>query len=162
VEQSLPATADLVIIENMGLQEPTVHEQIAWRLIEHYSTPSHGNATAAGGAGSVFGRRRLQGRLAGKGTLAGRRARGRMGSGGGGGGGGASRSSSLEEGRRPAVILFNTAQLAHPGWDCYYSLVPECCADFRSKVGPDYRTGHSDAAHNTLADYYGFASISHK
>jgi hypothetical protein len=156
-----------VVIENMGLQEPEVHEQIAWRLIQHYSAPRHGGGVSQGSGGAAASgsaRRRGGGRLPGRGSLPGRRGRGRRGAGGSSSSGGTSAAAAAAEpgGHRPAVILFNTAQLADPGWDCYYSLVPDCCAGFAPRVGPDYRTGRSDAAHNTLADYYGFASISHK
>lgn len=181
VEQSLPATADLIIIENMASVSPEIHEQIAWRLLQHYSSPTDGHPgsslplpaysvasssspseAAAGGAAEAAGmasgglvetavsaaatsataataaaRRRLPGRLAGH-------------------------SAAGSHHHRPALILFNTAYVATPPWDCYYSYVPNCCANLTVHVGPDMRSGESDAPHNLLADYYGFASISHR
>lgn len=137
VEQSLPSHADLIIIENMALVDPLVHEQIAWRLVEHYASPP---APAAGQASRR--RRRRRGLLA-----------------------EAQRQQQSPQGvpaSRPAVILFNTAYVARPPWDCYYSALPDCCANFTARAGDDYRAGRGDAAHNELADYYGFGSISHK
>lgn len=149
VEQSLPETADLIIIENMAIVDPLVHEQIAWRLIEHYTAP----AAAAADEGAAAPQQRRQRRRLGEQQQQ---------HGGAGSGGGGSSSGQRRQRHRPAVILFNTAYVASPPWDCYYSVVPDCCANFTARPGLDYQSGKSDAPHDDLANYYGFGSISHR
>jgi hypothetical protein len=135
VEVALPDAADLVIIENMALVEPEVMEQISWRLLQHYA--SSAPAAAAAGGADAKPKRRLPGaRLGAAGAAAAR--------------------------RHPALVLFNTAYVAKPPWDCYYSWVPECCQNFTARIPEDLREGRGDEPHHALAEYYGFGSISHK
>lgn len=138
VELSLPDHTDLVIIENMGVVAPEVTERIAWRLLQHYaSAPPPAEPASGGGAGKA---------PRGRGVPA----------------GGSSAGSAPAPASHPAVILFNTAYAAPAPWDCYYSSLAECCANFTAKVPGDIRAGRGDAAHHEVADYYGFASISHR
>jgi hypothetical protein len=180
VEASLPAAADLVVVENMGVVDAEVHEQIVWRLLQHFAGRPAAAAAApvgSGGGASDAQSGGSSGSSSGAGRKKGQRLPGRAGRLAGRGlredapasptsppssppaGQAPGQQSSTQ---RPAVILFNTAYVAPPPWDCYYSFVPECCVSYAPQPRFDFRAGRTDAPHNTLADYYGFASISHR